>query len=437
MINLFSKLIKNKGKRFIDLYAGLGGFHQGLRSLGHKCVWASEINQHLVDLYKLNYPGVPIKKDIFKIDPKEIPEHEILTAGFPCQPFSRSGYMQGFNDLKRGNHFFKILEILKYHKTECFILENVDTLKKHDKGNTFSIILNELRNIGYEVDFDVLSPNEFNIPQIRKRIFIVGRLISKGGLGDFSFPEKEKNEKCSIDSLTFKSLPNEALSLNDTERQALNFWEEFLINFPEPENLPSFPIWSMEFGANYEFEKSTPFYTTVEDLIGKRGLFGKKIPVLNKEDILKESIPRYSSLEQELFPAWKKNFIRQNREFYREYKSYIDPRMDKLKEIKAHSYQKLEWACKGESTDLNDKIIQFRPSGVRISRNRWVPTLTTIKTQNIYLKKIDRRLSILEHEQLQSQSFKVHPNHLNGGYRALGNSVNSEVVKRIAKNLIL
>jgi DNA (cytosine-5)-methyltransferase 1 len=437
MINLFSKLIKNKGKRFIDLYAGLGGFHQGLKSLGHKCVWASEINQHLVDLYKLNYPGVPIKKDIFKIDPKEIPEHEILTAGFPCQPFSRSGYMQGFNDLKRGNHFFKILEILKYHKTECFILENVDTLKKHDKGNTFSIILNELRNIGYEVDFDVLSPNEFNIPQIRKRIFIVGRLISKGGLGDFSFPKKEKNEKCSIDSLTFKSLPNEALSLNDTERQALNFWEEFLINFPEPENLPSFPIWSMEFGANYEFEKSTPFYTTVEDLIGKRGLFGKKIPVLNKEDILKESIPRYSSLEQELFPVWKKNFIRQNREFYREYKSYIDPRMDKLKEIKAHSYQKLEWACKGESTDLNDKIIQFRPSGVRISRNRWVPTLTTIKTQNIYLKKIDRRLSILEHEQLQSQSFKVHPNHLNGGYRALGNSVNSEVVKRIAKNLIL
>ena len=111
--------------------------------------------------------------------------------------------------------------------------------------------------------------------------------------------------------------------------------------------------------------------------------------------------------------------------------------MNKIKSIKAHSYQKLEWSCKGESTNLEDKIIQFRPSGVRISRNRWIPTLTTIKTQNIYLKTIDRRLSILEHEQLQSQKFKHHPNHLNGGYTALGNSVNSEVVKRIAKNLIV
>ena len=92
--------------------------------------------------------------------------------------------------------------------------------------------------------------------------------------------------------------------------------------------------------------------------------------------------------------------------------------MDKIKNIKAHSYQKLEWSCKGESTGLEDKIIQFRPSGVRISRNRWVPTLTTVKTQNIYLKTINRRLSILEHEQLQSQNFKVHPNHLNGGYGA-------------------
>ena len=437
MINLVSKLLNKKGKRFVDLYAGLGGFHQGLKPLGHHCVLASEINQHLVDLYKLNYNAVPIKKDIFEINPHDIPEHDILTAGFPCQPFSRSGYQEGFNDLNRGNHFFKILEILKYHQTEYFILENVDTLKKHDKGNTFSIILKELIDLGYEVDYEILSPHEFNIPQIRKRIFIVGRLIDKGGLDHFNFPEKLKNEKCSINSLNFKSLPNEVLSLNDTERGALNFWEEFLMNFPEPENLPSFPIWSMEFGANYEFEKFTPFYTPVEELIGKRGLFGEKIPALNKGDILKESIPRYSSLEQEFFPAWKKNYIRHNREFYRKYKSYIDPRMDKLKELKAHSYQKLEWSCKGESTDLNDKIIQFRPSGVRISRNRWVPTLTTVKTQNIYLKKIDRRLSILEHEQLQSQSFKVHPNHLNGGYRALGNSVNSAVVKSIAKNLIL
>lgn len=437
MINLFSKLIKNKDKRFIDLYAGLGGFHQGLRSLGHKCVWACEKNNHLAELYNKNYPGIQIGRDIFKINPNEIPEHDILTAGFPCQPFSRSGYRKGFNDSKRGNHFFKLLEILSFHMTEYFILENVDTIKKHDNGNTFKVIIDELIKIGYHINYQVISPHEFNIPQLRKRMFIVGRLSSKGDLLHFNFPKKEETENSTISSLNFKSLPGENLSLNETERKALDIWEEFLINFPDPEMLPSFPIWTMEFGANYEFENFTPFYSQREDLIGRKGVFGKKIPDLSKEDILENYIPRYSSSDQEVFPSWKKNYIRKNREFYNRFRSYIDPRMEKIKNIKAHSYQKLEWSCKGESTGLDDKIIQFRPSGVRISRNKWVPTLTTVKTQNIYLKTIDRRLSILEHEQLQSQNFKVHPNHLNGGYMALGNSVNSEVVKKIAKNLIL
>ena len=112
MLKIFSSATKNKGKSFIDLYAGLGGFHQGLRFLGHECVWACEKNNHLVELYKKNYPGVELGKDIFKIKPEDIPKHDILTAGFPCQPFSRSGYMKGFQDSKRGNHFFKIIEIL-------------------------------------------------------------------------------------------------------------------------------------------------------------------------------------------------------------------------------------------------------------------------------------------------------------------------------------
>lgn len=220
MINLFSKLIKNKDKRFIDLYAGLGGFHQGLRSLGHKCVWACEKNNHLAELYNKNYPGIQIGRDIFKINPNEIPEHDILTAGFPCQPFSRSGYRKGFNDSKRGNHFFKLLEILSFHMTEYFILENVDTIKKHDNGNTFKVIIDELIKIGYHINYQVISPHEFNIPQLRKRMFIVGRLSSKGDLLHFNFPKKEETENSTISSLNFKSLPGENLSLNETERKA-------------------------------------------------------------------------------------------------------------------------------------------------------------------------------------------------------------------------
>ena len=273
MLNLTSSFFNKKGKRFIDLYAGLGGFHQGLKSLGHECVWACEKNSHLIELYKKNFPGIELGKDIFKIKPQDIPEHDILTAGFPCQPFSRSGLMKGFKDLGRGNHFFKLIEILDFHKTEYFILENVDTIKKHDKGNTFKVIVNELKNIGYHINYQIISPHEFNIPQLRKRMFIVGRLSTKGDLEHFNFPEKEKNQNCTINSLNFKSLPGENLSLNETEKEALEVWEEFLLNFPEPEMLPSFPIWTMEFGANYEFENFTPYFSLKEDLVGKRGFW--------------------------------------------------------------------------------------------------------------------------------------------------------------------
>lgn len=421
--------------RFIDLYAGLGGFHQALNKLDHKCVMACEKNNHLLDLYQLNYPNTPVKDDIFKLNPEQIPEHDVLTAGFPCQPFSRSGYMEGFNDLKRGNHFFKLLDIIDYHKTEYLILENVDTIKKHDNGNTFRVIKEELIKRGYDIAYKVLSPHQFNIPQIRKRLFIVARRADKGGLDYFRWPEECNIENTSINSLNFECIPGEKLELNKTESEALLFWEEFVLNFPNPKDLPSFPLWPMEFGANYEYRDFTPFHSFKEDLVGRHGSFGEKIPDLDKDSILKDYIPKYSQVEIEDFPVWKKNYIKQNRAFYLKYKDYIDDRMENLKRISAFSYQKFEWSCKGEENTFDDKIIQFRPSGIRVSRNRWVPTLTTIKTQNIYLKKIDRRLSLLEHIQLQSLKFDHNPNHLNGGYKALGNSVNVDVVYKIAKNL--
>ncbi|MBB79182.1 MAG: restriction endonuclease, partial [Crocinitomicaceae bacterium] len=117
----------NKKLKFIDLYAGLGGFHQALSSLGHQCVWASEYNDNLRSLYQKNFPGTPIEGDIFKVDIKKIPDHDIICGGFPCQPFSRAGYMKGFNDEEKGNHFFRILEIIdKRKKKPTYIfLENV------------------------------------------------------------------------------------------------------------------------------------------------------------------------------------------------------------------------------------------------------------------------------------------------------------------------
>ena len=129
--------------KFIDLYAGLGGFHQGLTRIGHECVWASEYNENLRRLYKANYPGTPIEGDIFKVDLNQIPEFDILCGGFPCQPFSRAGYMKGFQDESKGNHFFRILEIIdsKKKKPKYIFLENVETLLRHDNNHLLQLLL--------------------------------------------------------------------------------------------------------------------------------------------------------------------------------------------------------------------------------------------------------------------------------------------------------
>ena len=146
---------------FIDLFAGLGGFHLALESLGHKCVFASESRSDLRKLYEINYPGTRIEGDITKIDPETIPDHDILCAGFPCQPFSQAGKRQGFNDEKdRGNLFYNICDILDAHHPQYVLLENVANLEGHDNGNTWNTIKTMLEERNYEVTKQILSPHQ-------------------------------------------------------------------------------------------------------------------------------------------------------------------------------------------------------------------------------------------------------------------------------------
>ena len=179
--------MKNKLK-FIDLFAGLGGFHSALTNLGCECVFASELKDDLRRLYGVNYPGTRIEGDITKVRPEDIPSHNILCAGFPCQPFSQAGKRQGFNDKDRGNLFYNICNILQYHHPRYVILENVANLKGHDGGNTWATIKQKLEELGYVVKDEIISPHQFGIPQHRRRIYIVCELASEGGLKDFSFP---------------------------------------------------------------------------------------------------------------------------------------------------------------------------------------------------------------------------------------------------------
>jgi len=439
-----------KNIKFIDLYAGLGGFHQALEKLGHKCVWASEYNLNLRNLYIKNFPNTPIEGDIFKVDLNKIPKHDLICGGFPCQPFSRAGKMLGFEDLKKGNHFFKILEIIdskKNHAPQYIILENVETILKHNKGETFRFIENELTKRGYEIDKKILSPHEFNIPHHRRRVFIVGARKDMGGLENFNYPEKRDLSKTTIDTILSPDhipYPEENLKLKPESQDVFNLWNSFIKSFPDDKPLPSFPIWSHEWGATYPYENYTPQAASIEELNEVRGLYGKKIKGNNKEDIIKEFIPRYSQKDPELFPNWKVKYIKKNREFYRENKDFIDQFIlenPKLKNF-AFSFQKLEWSCQGAERTLDDKIIQFRPSGLRVKLSNWSPALTTVRTQNIYIPKIKRKLSLFELAKLQSMDIKHLPDIYdgkfvpNGGYRAFGNAVNVELVRLIAKNLL-
>jgi len=169
MLKIKDKLLSNY--RFIDLFCGIGGFHNALSSFGAKCVFASDINKHATNIYEKNFNLKPFG-DITKINTKDIPKHDILAAGFPCQAFSIAGKKKGFDDT-RGTLFFEIIRISKEHKPKILILENVKNLISHDDGRTIKIIKKTLENLDYKVYYKILNTSNFGLPQSRKRIYFV------------------------------------------------------------------------------------------------------------------------------------------------------------------------------------------------------------------------------------------------------------------------
>jgi DNA (cytosine-5)-methyltransferase 1 len=174
-----------KGIKYLDLFAGIGGFHQAFNSFGAECVFASEWNQHCQHIYEKNY-GIKPLGDITKISERDIPDHQILCAGFPCQAFSISGKQLGFADT-RGTLFFDVARIVKYHQPQLIFLENVKNLAKHDQGKTFKIIKKTLEKIGYDVFAQVLNASYFGVPQKRERIYILG-FHKDLKINNFTFP---------------------------------------------------------------------------------------------------------------------------------------------------------------------------------------------------------------------------------------------------------
>lgn len=161
--------------KFIDLFSGIGGFHQAMEQLGGECVFASEIDKFCNVQYERNY-GMSSDINIRDVKEEDLPEFDVLCAGFPCQAFSKAGKQEGLEDKTRGTLFFEIVRILKHHHTPYIILENVKNLVSHDNGNTWRIIQESLKELGYRTTKDplILSPHYFGIPQIRERVIILG-----------------------------------------------------------------------------------------------------------------------------------------------------------------------------------------------------------------------------------------------------------------------
>ena len=184
-----------KKLKTIDLFAGIGGIRKGFENTGRfETVYANDFELSCKLTYDLNFEGIKLDiKDINNIDITTLPQYDFLLGGFPCQAFSIAGYRQGFNDQRgRGNLFFKVAEIIEKTEPIGFLLENVKNLENHDNGNTFKIILETLRKLGYYVDAKVLnSMTHGNVPQNRERIYIVG-FRSKNHFNNFRFPDPIK-----------------------------------------------------------------------------------------------------------------------------------------------------------------------------------------------------------------------------------------------------
>ena len=424
---------------YIDLFAGLGGFHLALDRLGHKCVFASEINEDLRALYKKNF-GMDCAGDIRNIRPEDIPAHDILCAGFPCQPFSKAGSRKGLSHPESGDLYFEILKVIKYHKPKYIILENVPNLKSQGNGKIWKMIKEKLKHEGYNVDIQHLSPHQYGIPQVRYRIYIIGSLTPLDNIAK-KVKLGPKPKKITLESVLSVNTTDPIRPISKEVKERIMIWQEFLDLIPRKEHIIS-PLWGMEFGATYPFENTTPFAMSKEELSKYKGAFGHSLNLAKSKKEMMNMLPSYARTRQRKFPEWKVIFIRKNRGFLKKNDNLLSSWIKKI-EILLPSQQKFEWNCHkknplDEIRVLERYVIQMRPSGIRVKRPDVAPSLVAMNmTQVPIILWENRYVGPSECKLLQSMGdLKYLPETTSLAYSALGNAVNVTVARRVALALI-
>lgn len=414
--------------RFVDLFAGLGGFNVALSRLGHRCVFAVEIDEDLRSLYELNL-GMRPESDVRDCW-WNVPKHDVLCGGFPCQPFSKAGSQLGFKCPDSGDLFDYVLRIIDRRSPRFVLFENVSNILRHSGGKTWMRISGELASRGYAVDYREISPHSLGVPQVRHRAIIVASAV---GLEGFEWPAENGPGNELEDLLDEKTA--EGAPIGRQHIGYLDVWQEFLDRIGDEHKMPSFPIWAMEFGADYPCEVRSPTEYAQRYLARFRGAFGAKLAGRTKGQQI-AALPTYARGTTAL-PRWKVKFIQQNREFYECHKGRLQGWLPKVREFPT-SFQKLEWNWQAGPRSLWDKVIQFRASGIRVKNPATAPSLVALTASQVPIVAWRRRyLSPRECARLQSlETLTNLPASKVNAYRALGNAVNAEVIFRVGQSLL-
>jgi DNA (cytosine-5)-methyltransferase 1 len=394
-------------RRFVDLFAGVGGFHAALSGLGLECTFASEIDEAARRVYAQTWNFSP-SGDI-RESSAAVPRATVLAAGFPCQPFSKSGFQRGEAEA-RGTLFWNICEAIDASRPDIVVLENVRNLAGPRHRGTWEAIVGALRTRGFLVASDPivfsphwLPPDLGGTPQVRERVFVVGirvgeptasRLDPEPPLQRGPLPGWDPDDWDLDVHLRDSSADDLDLKPSRDECHWIDVWNDFLRRVPDDYPMPGFPIWADDLTA---WVKADPDH-----------------------------------------PAWKRSFLEKNATLYRDLRPEIDnwkAAHDELRALPA-SRRKLEWQAQGSVRDLWSCVMHMRPSGIRLKRPTYLPALVAM-AQIPIVGPWGRRISTLEAARLQGlEGVDFSGQSAGATYRQLGNAVAPAVVQHVLLSVL-
>lgn len=428
--------------KFIDLFAGIGGFHRALGDgLGHECVFASEISKPLQDNYRKNFRGSDqyLHGDIRKAH-DDVPAHDVLAGGFPCPSFSKSGKQHGRRE-SRGQLMREIVRIAKARKPSYLLLENVGNFERINRGEAWTELRTSLEKIGYKVQatehyasggVGLLSPHHFGHPHKRDRFYVVATLDELDH-SPFKVPEDAPVPSLSkIEEDAPSAAEAKAAALTDQQERCIEHWNTLLKAVPKADAVIS-PLWGDEAWETYPYLEKTPYACAESTLRQRAG--AERFPADWTKQAYIASLPSYARSEEDSFPDWKVGFIEDSREWWSKHARHLpDDWIDGLKAFPP-SLRKLEWNCGSEERDLWTKVLQFRPSGLRAKRYNTSPALVAMTSTQIPILGPRKRF-LTRTEGLRLQGFPdehILPESRQEAFAALGNAVHVGVVESIAE----